>query len=469
MEDPAPIAGFEGLWWAPCQRYACDVVCQVRWLPKQENCDIQPDMVERATVSSPTEIREFLRPLVPGLSEEDLGELARAAAVRPFPAGATVCREGEPGRAIYVVVEGRVVVVKQLTDDTERHLDDMYAGDILGEIAVLQAGTRTATVRAVEPTTLLEIDQEPFLAILGRSPALGIRILVKLTQRFRDADRQAITLLREANEDIGRALHKLERLDHTKSDFIQVSAHELRTPVAALMGYAQMMRSNALLQGDSELRVLVDGVVASTERLHRVFNTILDASRVMTDTLQVTRSPISIPVIFDGLASEYEPALRERDVTLVLTGMEHLPYCYGAPHLLYKSFHHLLNNALKYTPDGGRITVAAELLNDSELGETIQITVEDSGIGIAPEDLDLIFERYYRTGEVALYSSGTTSFKGGGPGLGLTIARGIVEAHGGRIWAESPGYDEEACPGSCFIVLLPVSPVIFRRPRMGTD
>ena len=84
--------------------------------------------------------------------------------------------------------------------------------------------------------------------------------------------------------------------------------------------------------------------------------------------------------------------------------------------------------------------------------------MQDTGIGISPEDIALIFEKFYRTGEVALHSSGTTAFKGGGPGLGLAIARGIVLTHGGRIWAESPGYDEETCPGSRFIVRIPMSP-----------
>jgi len=92
-----------------------------------------------------------------------------------------------------------------------------------------------------------------------------------------------------------------------------------------------------------------------------------------------------------------------------------------------------------------------------DLGQCIEVAVEDTGIGIAPQDLDLIFEKFYRTGEVALHSSGTTTFKGGGPGLGLAIARGIVLAHNGRIWAESPGCDEERCPGSRFVVRLPIA------------
>lgn len=84
------------------------------------------------------------------------------------------------------------------------------------------------------------------------------------------------------------------------------------------------------------------------------------------------------------------------------------------------------------------------------------MVVSDTGIGIDPRYQDLIFTKFYQTGEVALHSSGKTKFKGGGPGLGLAIARGIVQAHGGQIWVESPGYDEVKCPGSHFHVALPL-------------
>ena len=84
------------------------------------------------------------------------------------------------------------------------------------------------------------------------------------------------------------------------------------------------------------------------------------------------------------------------------------------------------------------------------------IAIADSGIGVAPEHQKLIFEKFYRLGEVALHSSGKTAFKAGGPGLGLAIARGAINAHGGRIWIDSPGYSEELLPGSTFHVLLPV-------------
>ncbi len=414
--------------------------------------------MDTSLVSSNEEIKEFLRPILLGLEEEDLNELARAASVRSLPEGAVICREGDPGSAVYTVVKGKVDIIKQLDDDKERHLGVRGPGSFFGEMAVLQEGTRTATVRSSEPTTLLEIDRDSFLNVLGRSPSLGIRLLVRMTARLRETDQKAIAELRQANRELVRALQQLEILDQAKADFIQVSAHELRTPVAALFGYAQMIQNTPAVQEISGLESLVQGLVDSTERLHRIFNNILDVSRVMSGDMNVYRTPLSISVILKGVASTFEKVLEERNLSLEMEGLQDLPLYLGDSDLLYKAFYHLINNGIKYTPDGGRIKVTGKNVEVSELGPCVEVIVEDNGIGIPSEDIDLIFEKFYQIGEVAFHSSGQTAFKGGGPGLGLTIARGAVEAHGGRIWAESPGYDEEECPGSRFIIQLPLPP-----------
>ena len=123
-----------------------------------------------------------------------------------------------------------------------------------------------------------------------------------------------------------------------------------------------------------------------------------------------------------------------------------------------KGIIHLVN-AIKYTPDGGTIHVSGVVHyanGQRQIADKVEILVRDSGIGIDPDMHELIFSKFYQTGEVALHSSAKTQFKGGGPGLGLAITRGIVEAHGGKIWLESPGHDEKACPGTTFHVLLPI-------------
>jgi signal transduction histidine kinase len=126
-----------------------------------------------------------------------------------------------------------------------------------------------------------------------------------------------------------------------------------------------------------------------------------------------------------------------------------------------KVFYHLIVNAIKYTPDSGSVRVwgrPLELEGVRPGRGWVEIVISDTGIGIDPSAQELIFAKFYQTGEVASHSSGISKFKGGGPGLGLAITRGIIEAHGGRVWAESPGHDEVHCPGSHFHVVLPLQP-----------
>ena len=414
-------------------------------------------MSDQATAPD-LDIKEFLRPILIGLGDANLEELAEAAVVQDIPAGADICCEGDPGDAFFVIVSGKADILKRYDDESERLLLSIGPKEFFGEMAIVQESVRTATVRATEPTTVLEIGRDAFLRVLGRSPSLATRIVAQLTSRLRDSDQQAIAELRQANIELREALEQLARLDRTKSDFIRVQAHELRTPVAALLGYAQMLETSPVVQEQDELRMLVEGIVTGTERLHRIFDRVLDMSRIMGGGLDIHRSPVSMVITFQGIQSEFEDALEQRNIELVLDDLESLPVYHADPALIYKAFWHLVNNAIKYTPDGGRISVAGTQVDVQERGKSLQIEVEDTGIGIDADDLDLIFEKFYRKGEVALHSSGVTSFKGGGPGLGLAIARGIVEMHGGCIWAESPGYDEESCPGSKFIVQLPLEP-----------
>jgi len=271
---------------------------------------------------------------------------------------------------------------------------------------------------------------------------------------------KTVEQLSERTRELQTAYLQLERLDRTKSDFISVASHELRTPITVMSGYSQMLLDDPKLKKHEEYYPMISGIMSGIARMENIVGSILDMAKIDSRVMQLHPEPLILPLLFQAIRTTFDQVRRQRHLTITVEGLEALPVIVADTEALRKAFHHLLVNAVKYTPDGGTITVSGHLLppGDEEfLDGGVEIVVSDTGIGIDPSAQQLIFTKFYQTGEVAIHSSGTTTFKGGGPGLGLAIARGIVEAHGGKIWAESPGYDEVTCPGSHFHVILPLT------------
>ncbi|MBI4730750.1 MAG: HAMP domain-containing histidine kinase [Chloroflexi bacterium] len=247
---------------------------------------------------------------------------------------------------------------------------------------------------------------------------------------------------------------KLERLDRSKSSFISVAAHELKTPLTLIEGYTSMMRDIAKSGngGDGQLDSLIDGVNTGIRRLRSIVDDMIDVSLIDNNLLSLNFQPILLNQIFTLIHNELTESIETRQLIFDLQEFPGSDVMFFAdPERLYQAFRNILSNAIKYTPDGGRVAIAGRILPGF-----IEVTVTDTGIGISAQDQETIFEKFGQLGNVSLHSSGKTKFKGGGPGLGLPIARGIVDAHGGTIWVESEGHDEKKCPGSTFHILLPV-------------
>lgn len=192
--------------------------------------------------------------------------------------------------------------------------------------------------------------------------------------------------------------------------------------------------------------------------MHEIVNLMLDITRIDAETLAIGYEPVSLKMIIGELVHDFDRAASQRRIVISTQHAEDLPNIYADPNLIQKALYHLLVNAIKYTPDGGSVEIRSlpVLLEDHQPG--VEIAVQDTGIGLDPEHQDLIFEKFYQVGSVQLHSSGTMVFKGGGPGLGLAIVRGVVHNHGGKVWVESPGHDEINFPGSTFHIQLPVNP-----------
>ena len=259
-------------------------------------------------------------------------------------------------------------------------------------------------------------------------------------------------------EELNSAYRTLEQLDKNKSDFIQVAAHELRTPLTVIKGYMGMIKGAPAVQQDQTLAQMMEGVIQGTNRLHEVVNSMLDVARLENQVVTPHLESVMLAPLLRLIRKDYAEELEERRLTLELDpGLSTVPPLLADSVLLKKAIEHILVNAIKFTPDGGSIFVSAQTVHLDERGEFCEIRVRDTGIGIDPAHQQIIFEKLYQLGKVELHSSGRTKFKGGGPGLGLAIAAGIVKAHHGKIWVESPGYHEEKLPGSTFIIQMPVA------------
>jgi signal transduction histidine kinase len=280
------------------------------------------------------------------------------------------------------------------------------------------------------------------------SPEEKTKHLVEYSQKLVDRLEGKIRELEAANAD-------LQRIDKMKSDFIVLAGHELRTPLTSIYGYTQMLLCNPDIPGnpgeEGSPQHMLTRIADAVHRLNQVFDEIRNVSLIDADRLELVWESVKLAQLVHNVVRNLEELGPVRDLQFEFEGLDALPVVQGDSQRLYHAVWGIIGNAMKYTPDGGRIRIAGRQIEDM-----IHISVQDTGVGIPPEELERIFDRFYVLEDIQLHHTSKTALRGGGLGLGLTVARGVVEAHGGRIWAESEGYDEERLPGSTFHILLPL-------------
>jgi signal transduction histidine kinase len=190
----------------------------------------------------------------------------------------------------------------------------------------------------------------------------------------------------------------------------------------------------------------------------------LDVTRIEAGTLQLRYAPISLSFILEKIKKDFKNVVTKRQQTLIVADASHVPMMWADGERITQILRNLVSNAVKYTPDGGTIEITVEALGDAQTfaaekpaqQQFVKIMVCDTGVGIALEDQERIFENFYEVRDIERHSTSKTEFMGGGAGLGLAIARGVAEAHGGSLWVESEGHDPEQYPGSKFHLILPL-------------
>jgi signal transduction histidine kinase len=233
-----------------------------------------------------------------------------------------------------------------------------------------------------------------------------------------------------------------------------VAAHEFKTPLTLVEGYAAML--DELKSADSEqMRPLLQGIHNGISRLRDLVDDMIDISLLDNKLMSFNFQPMRLIQVLNFLNNDFQSAIARRKQTLDIkqfSGSDEMLFVDSKR--IYQALSNIISNAIKFTPDCGKITIDGRILPGF-----IELTIADTGIGISLENQDTIFEKFGQLANPSLHSSGKTKFKGGGPGLGLPIAKGIIQGHGGSIWVESDDYDETRCPGSTFHILLPLSPL----------
>jgi len=261
--------------------------------------------------------------------------------------------------------------------------------------------------------------------------------------------------LRTARRALEKNNRDLERIDQAKSDFISIASHELRTPLTVIKGYSEMLMEDPSL--DPNFKFMMEKIHDGTIRLHEIMDSMFDIAQIDARSLKPHIQPVELGYLIQEICIEQADSIKGRKQSLLIE-IPHLPQVKADPNLLRKLYHHIIRNAVKFTPNNGKITIAGHSIPailDLPHGG-VELIISDTGVGIDPNFHEIIFTKFYQPGELGKHSTSKTRFKGGGAGLGLALAKGIVEAHGGRIYVESPGYDEINFPGSQFHVILPL-------------
>ena len=248
--------------------------------------------------------------------------------------------------------------------------------------------------------------------------------------------------LERQNMELAASNTELRLMNEIRSSFISVAAHELRTPLTSIYGFLELLQDTGAENLTAEQNEHLGWIEASTQRLLITLNELLDAARIDSDRLELVLRPTPMHEIIDEAVLELEPRIAARHQELELKIPTDLPDVLCDPARIQQVVGHLLSNASKFTPEGGTVAL---VIRPTTSGEFLHLSVSDQGYGIEEGAGAHLFERFFRGQQVR--KNGAS-----GAGLGLYIARSLVELHGGEIW-----YDSNPGQGSTFHVTIPVA------------
>ena len=327
--------------------------------------------------------------------------------------------------------------------------------------------------RRDEINLLLAIGRQLGTAVQGANLFEALAWQNRLTQASNRELRISRQRLRDNLSRMTESKRSLEHLERMKSQFLALASHELRTPLTYILSGGELLADRFGSSLDKDGKLALSAVRQGGLRLNEVVGDLLEVARIESQDLYLSREPVVAFDLVTRLHEEFQPRMDERNLRLEINQFPKAIRFSGDAHHLRRTFGRLLENAVKFTPAGGVITISGRLRYSAEImarrdqlasfsprffrtpspDPLLQITIRDSGVGIDPDEQLRIFDKFYEVGDIASHFTSTSRFGGKGVGLGLALVKGVIEAHGGMVWVESSG--TAAGNGSAFHLLLP--------------
>jgi len=363
-----------------------------------------------------------------GLDEAELAEVGKLAYECHWSAGAELFHEGEEARNFCLLQEGQVALEMDVrlgphSPPRRATVEFLRAGDALGWSGLMAPFIYTKSAVATQPARALCLDGQALRNLMQCRPHVGMLVMDKITRLIAS---------------------RLEHQSNMLLYFLSIVSHELKAPLAAVENYLQVIVSGYTGPLTEEQQTMLERSVLRLGEMAGLITGILDLARMHPEQIRQALEPVDLHEVITEAVEDVQLGLKQKGLDLMLDVPQQLPRIVAAHGRLRQVLFNLLSNSIKFSPEGTkvRLVIMAQ-------GEKLRIEVIDQGVGIPRDELDRIFEAFYRTRGTA---------ETAGLGLGLSIVKRIVDAHSGRIWAESP-YPPERRGGSRFVVELPINPL----------
>jgi signal transduction histidine kinase len=385
-------------------------------------------------------IEPILLPLFASIDRSLFDRLAKQYSCEPAE---IICHEGEPADAAYLIWSGRVAIIKGGPEDPLL-LGIRLPGEMVGEMALLENKPRSATIVALTPTYLLRINANEFQQLLFIQPEMARQVMSSISSRLRQSDAERTSgeqqnrQLSEQVQTLQTEKQQLINIQRVRQETSDLIIHDLRNPLNTIYLTLCMLELTLSPEIVNQNRQPIEIAKSAAERMKRLVNSLLDISRLESGEAPLHLCSTNLASLIQDMLRQLAFSAEIAQVQLITDIPDSLPTLNIDEDKIGRVIANLIDNALKFTPPQGTITIAVRATADELI-----ISITDTGPGIPPEDRERIFERFAQSQQEKPQR---------GFGLGLTFCQLAVQAHNGKIWVEAG----ENGLGSRFIFTLPI-------------